>query len=307
MTQIQFGWIIDATPGKAQRPTYLDDVSRALELISGSFDAFYMIDHLDESGGMDMLESFTSLAYLAALHPGFKFGHTVICQSYRNPALVAKMGATLQYLSSGRFLFGIGAGGNKEEYQRFGYDFPPGRVRVEQLEEALQIIQALWTGEKVSFTGAYYRVDEASCQPRPDPLPPVMIGAFQPKMLRLTAKYADEWNVSSTGIGKYRRLAAELERACAEVGRDPSTVRRSWGGGCICMPTQAEAQRIGGTRYNSHPEDDFDFVGTPGQLIEQMRLFIDQGVTSFLLDCGGYPRLTTLELLVNEVVPALRS
>lgn len=305
MAPIQFGFTLNATPAKAQRTTYVADVNRALALISGHFNSFHIIDHLD-AGEMDMLESFTTLAYLAALHPQFKFGHSVICQSFRNPALVAKMGATLQYLSGGRFLFGIGAGGNKDEYKTYGYDFPPGRVRVEQLEEALQIIKALWSGEKFTFSGLYYQVKEASCEPKPDPLPPVMVGAYQPKMLRLTAKYANEWNVASIGIGKYRRLTVDFERACADVGRDPSTVRRSWGGGCICMPTQAEAQRLGGTRYNSHPEDDFDFVGTPRQIIEQMRQFIEMGVSYFLVDCGGFPRLTTLELMVNEVIPALK-
>ena len=87
------------------------------------------------------IESFTTLAYLAALHPQLKFGHTVICQSFRNPALVAMMGAAFQFLSGGRFLFGIGTGWLEEEYKAFGYDFPPARVRVEQLEEALQIIK----------------------------------------------------------------------------------------------------------------------------------------------------------------------
>ena len=211
----------------------------------------------------------------------------------------------MQFLSGGRFLLGIGAGWNEEEYNAYGYDFPPAAVRVEQLEEALQIIKALWTEKKVTFSGVYYRVNEADCEPKPDPLPPIMVGAFKPKMLRITAKYADEWNVSSTGIGKYRRLVEEFERACADVGRDPATVRRSWGGGCVCMPTQAEAERIAGERYNTDPEEDFDFVGTPRQVIEQMRPFIDLGVSSFLLDCGGFPNLTTLELLINEVLPAL--
>jgi alkanesulfonate monooxygenase SsuD/methylene tetrahydromethanopterin reductase-like flavin-dependent oxidoreductase (luciferase family) len=306
MAQIQFCLTVDATPNKMLRPNYVALVSQALALISGHFDSFRMIDHLD-GGETDMLESFSTLAYLAALHPQFKFGHTVICQSFRNPALVAKMGATLQYLSGGRFLLGIGAGGNETEYKTYGYDFPPGRVRVDQLEEALQIIKALWTMKKATVSGVYYRVNEASCEPKPDPLPPIMIGAFQPKMLRVTAKYADEWNVASIGIGRYRRMAAEFEQACAEVGRDPATVRRSWGGGCICMPTQAEALHLAGTRYNSHPEDDFDFVGTPKQIIDQMRPFIEMGITSFLVDCGGWPRLTTLELLVNEVIPALKN
>ncbi len=174
---------------------------------------------------------------------------------------------------------------------------------MEQLEEAIQIIKGLWTEKKVTFTGVHYRVFEAGCEPKPDPLPPIMIGAFKPKTMRITAKYADEWNVSSTGIGKYRRLVETFERACATVGRDPTTVVRSWGGGCICRPVESDAQRIGGERY-SETEDNFDFVGTPGQIIEQMKPFIDLGVSSFIVDCGGFPDLTTLELLINEVLPA---
>jgi alkanesulfonate monooxygenase SsuD/methylene tetrahydromethanopterin reductase-like flavin-dependent oxidoreductase (luciferase family) len=107
---------------------------------------------------------------------------------------------------------------------------------------------------------------------------------------------------------RYRQLVEEFERACADVGRDPATVRRSWGGGCICMPTQAEAETLAGELYGAYiREDNFDFVGTPGRIIEQMRPFIDLGVTSFMLDCGGFPNLTTLELLVNEVLPALNN
>ncbi len=154
MTQIQFCFTVNVTPNKEQRATYVADVSRALALISASgyFDSFHVIDHLDE-GETDILESFTTLAYLAALHPQLKFGHTVICQTFRNPALVAKMGATLQYLSGGRFLLGIGAGGYEPEYRPYGYDFPPARVRVEQLEEALQIIKAMWTRENPTHSG----------------------------------------------------------------------------------------------------------------------------------------------------------
>ncbi len=305
MTQIQFSFILPQVPlDQARRTTFVEDLNRALNLISGHFDSARIIDHL----GFDDIESFTTLAYMAALHPQLKFGHTVVCQSFRNPALVAKMGATMQFLSGGRFLFGIGAGWYEQEYKAYGYDFPPACVRVEQLEEALQIIKAMWTEKKATFLGAYYRVNEADCEPKPDPLPPIMVGAFKPKMLRITAKYADEWNVSSTGIRRYRRLAAAFERVCADVGRDPATVRRSWGGGCACMPIQADAERIAGERYRAdNQEDDFGFVGTPRQVIEQMRLFIDLGVSSFMVDCGGFPSLTTLEMLINEVLPALNN
>ena len=316
MNRIQFGFILPLVPqDHTLRITFLEDLNRALGLISGRFDSVWSIDHLmnmeNRSNGLDDLESFTTLAYLAALHPHFKFGHTVICQTFRNPALVAKMGATLQFLSGGRFLLGIGAGGDESEHKAYGYDFPPAPVRVQQLEEAIQIIKAMWTEAAPStvrtttFSGKYYRVSEAVCEPKPDPIPRVMVGAFKPKMLRITAKYADEWNVSSTGIGKYRRLVKEFERACLEVGRDPSTVRRSWGGGCICMPTQEQAERIAGNRYGRDPDEEFDFVGAPWQIIEQMRPFIDLGISSFMVDCGGFPDLTTLEMLTSQVLPAL--
>jgi alkanesulfonate monooxygenase SsuD/methylene tetrahydromethanopterin reductase-like flavin-dependent oxidoreductase (luciferase family) len=288
---------------RAGRVTYVRDVNRALELIAGHFDSAWFIDHLQD-GNIDMLEGFTALTYLSALHPRLKFGHTVLCQSFRNPALLAKMGATLQFLTGGRFVLGIGTGWNVEEYTAYGYDFPPGGVRVEQLEEALRIINALWTRESATFEGNFYRIAEAYLEPKPQPLPTVMIGAFGPKMLRLTAKYAGDWNVSSTGIVRYRRLAGEFERACAEVGRDPATVRRSWGGGCICAPTEEEARALAGGIYTTD-EEDFNFVGTSRRLVEQMRMFVAEGVDYFILDCGGFPRLTTLELLVSEVLPAL--
>ena len=309
MTDIQFGFVMPADQlDKSRRNTYVDDLNKALNLISGHFDSARIIDHLQD-GDLDSLEGFTTLSYMMALYPQLKFGHTVICQSFRNPALLAKMGATLQFLSGGRFLFGIGAGssGGAAEYKAYGYDFPSANIRVEQLEETLQIVKAMWTESKATFNGRHYQITDAYCEPKPNPIPPIMIGAFGPKMLRLTAKYADEWNVSSTGLIEYRRLVDEFERACSDVGRDPNTVKRSWCGGCVCTPTQAEAERFAGDRYNTNNPDDFSFVGTPRQVIEQMQAFIDLGVTSFMVDCGGFPNLTTLEMLVNEVLPFIQN
>jgi alkanesulfonate monooxygenase SsuD/methylene tetrahydromethanopterin reductase-like flavin-dependent oxidoreductase (luciferase family) len=113
--------------------------------------------------------------------------------------------------------------------------------------------------------------------------------------------------VSSTGIEGYRRLAEACERACADVGRDSATLRRTWGGGCVCASTQGEAEAIARDLFVDNDPDNVDFVGTPQQLVAQMRPFIDLGVDYFMLDCGGFPRLTTLELLVNEVLPALNA
>ena len=191
MTRIQLGFGMPAgSVDKGRRATFVDDLNRALNLVTGHFHSAWIVDHL-QFGDADVLEGFTALTYMAALHPRLTFGHTVLCQSFRNPALVAKMAATLQFMSGGRFVLGIGAGWHQEEYRAYGYDFPPDPVRVEQLDEALQIIKAVWTEEKATFEGKHYRVVEARCQPRPDPAPTVMVGAFRPRMLRLAVRHAD--------------------------------------------------------------------------------------------------------------------
>jgi len=126
-------------------------------------------------------------------------------------------------------------------------------------------------------------------------------------MLRLTAAHADWWDISSTGPERYRELAQEFDRACAAVGRDPKTVRRSWGGGCACAPTSQEAERLAAVKVSPDAADpnDFDLLGTPEQVTDQMRQFIALGVTYFKVDCGGFPELTTLETLITQVLPAL--
>lgn len=305
MGRVQFGLIVPENPENPPgRINYLRDVDRLVAAAAGHYDSAWCIDHLQG----DVLEGWTAVTYLSALHPALQWGHTVLCQSFRNPALVAKMGATLQFLSGGRFVLGIGAGGQEEEYRAYGYDFPAGRTRVAQLDEALQIIKALWTQERATFMGEHYRVEAARCEPRPDPIPPIMIGAFRPQMLRLAARHADWWNVSSTPIDEYCTLVGEFERACAAVGRDPSTVRRTTGSGCICAPTDAEVAALMASRQQDGGEvayDPGDFVGTPAQLIAQMQPFIELGVDYFMLDCGGFPNLTTVETLVREVIPAI--
>jgi alkanesulfonate monooxygenase SsuD/methylene tetrahydromethanopterin reductase-like flavin-dependent oxidoreductase (luciferase family) len=172
---------------------------------------------------------------------------------------------------------------------------------VEELAEALQIIRAMWHDERATVHGKHYHVVDARCEPKPDPVPTIMVGAFKPRMLRVAARYADWWNVSWTGIETYRMYVEEFERACSEVQRDPATVRRAWYGGCVCGRTEAEVKKLNTNNYSG----DRSFLGTPAQLREQMQQFVDVGVDYFMLLSGGFPDLTTLELLVSEVMPAL--
>jgi alkanesulfonate monooxygenase SsuD/methylene tetrahydromethanopterin reductase-like flavin-dependent oxidoreductase (luciferase family) len=308
VTPVQFGLFMPAeSRDQRRRATYVTDLNRVLDLATGHFDSAWIVDHL-QFADTDVLEGFTTLAFMAALHPHLKFGHAVLAQAFRNPALLAKMGSTLQLLSGGRFILGLGAGWNEEEYRAYGYDFPPAPVRVDQLEEALQIITTLWTHGQATFAGKHYQVLNAVCQPRPEPVPPILLGAVKPRMLRLAATYADEWDVSSTNSERYAVLTAEFERICAEVGRDPSTVRRSWSGGCACAPTQREAEALAGDSFNATRDaEDFGFVGTPEQIIEQMRPFVALGVRHFKLDSVDFPQVRGLDLLINEVLPALNT
>jgi alkanesulfonate monooxygenase SsuD/methylene tetrahydromethanopterin reductase-like flavin-dependent oxidoreductase (luciferase family) len=302
MAPVQFGWTLPAGPHSVEaRATFLADVRRALDLVDGRFDSAWVIDHFQIRGGHDILECWTTLTYLAALYPSFQFGTGVLGQSYRNPALTAKMAATLQYLSGGRLLFGIGAGWKEDEYLAYGYDFPPNGVRVEQLDEAVRIIKALWSEERATFHGRYYHVEQASCEPRPQPVPPMIIGGSKPRMLRLVARHADWWNVSWTGIEAYREQAAELERACAEVGRDPATLRRTWFGPCACAETEEAARQLAAGRFTTEK----GFLGTPEQVAEQMQAFVELGVDYFMIGCAGFPATTTLELVRDQVLPAL--
>jgi alkanesulfonate monooxygenase SsuD/methylene tetrahydromethanopterin reductase-like flavin-dependent oxidoreductase (luciferase family) len=171
MAPIQFGWVVPSGPrDAAARDTFVADVRRVLALIADRFDSVWMTDHL-QFKEQDLLECWTVLSYFAAAQPTLRFGTVVLGQSYRNPALTAKMAATLHFLSGGRLLFGIGAGWKENEYHAYGYDFPPSGVRVEQLAEALQIIKALWTDEQATFQGRYYRIEQAYCAPKPAPLP----------------------------------------------------------------------------------------------------------------------------------------
>ena len=289
---------------QARRASLVADLDRTLALAAGHFDSAWMVDHL-QFGDIDVLEGFTALTYLCARHPRLRFGNAVLCQSFRNPALLAKMAATLQFLSGGRFILGLGAGWHEEEYTAYGYPFPSAGVRVEQLEEAVQIIRLLWSQETATFSGRHYRVAGARCQPRPQPAPPIMIGAFQPRMLGLAARRADWWNVSSTSLASYRPMVERFNAACVEAGRGPATVRRTWIGGCACATTTAEAVDLTEGRWSADDDEDFGFVGTPDPVLEQMQPFMALGVDTFMFDCAGFPELTTLEMLIGEVAPRL--
>jgi len=170
------------------------------------------------------------LAAMASVVSRARVGCMVTGVTYRNPAVLAKMAVTVDHISGGRLDFGLGAGWHEEEHRGYGLEFPSAGVRVEMLDEALTLIRRLWTEDTVTFEGRHYQLREALANPKPlqKPHPPIVVGGEKPKMLRVIARHADEWNVPSHGdVVAWTKTSALLDEACAEVGRDPAEIRRS--------------------------------------------------------------------------------
>jgi F420-dependent oxidoreductase-like protein len=199
------------------------------------FDSLWVMDHffqLPPLGGPDqpMLEAYTLLGALAARTSRVQLGTLVTGVTYRNPAILAKMVTTLDVISRGRAILGIGAAWYDVEHQALGVDYPRDGVRLDMLEEAVQVCRAMFTGDDVSFSGTHYRLDHARSLPRPVQAggPKIMIGGGgEKRTLRLVAQYADQCNVTGD-VGTLTRKIAVLRRHCDEVGRDPAQVAVTW-------------------------------------------------------------------------------
>lgn len=301
---IDFGLGLLFGPPKSNLNEWLATLDASLPKLAPRFRSLWMTDHFFWQGD-PTFEAMTSLAFLAARFPNLDVGPMVLGQNYRNPAALAQMAATLQTLTQGRFIMGVGAGWKEDEYRAYNYAFPPPRERIEQLEETLIILKKMWTEPgQVSFAGKHYRVTDAWCEPKPAPVPPIMVGGSGLKTMMLTAKYADWWNMSDASIAAYSEKAAILKNNCAEIGRDPNTLRLTWFGRMAIGATLAEAEARGASRMFKYTIDNA-LVGTPAQLAEQIQAFSASGVSYFMVDIIGLPDQQVIDLVMNDLMPRL--
>src|SRR5438477_2020113 len=238
-------------PGVPNDRLFEQIVTLATAAERGGFDSVYVMDHLYQIRGVGphtdpMLEGYTLLAGLAARTTRVRLGTLVSGVTYRNPAFLAKVVTTLDIVSSGRAICGIGAAWNEDEHRGYGYEFPPVGERLSRLEEALQIIRAMFREEAPTFAGRYYRIDGALNFPRPiQPNgPPIMIGGGgEQRTLKLVAQYADMCNIFGDPATVRHKMDV-LERHCETVGRDPSTIVKTRLGSLIIRESDAEARRV---------------------------------------------------------------
>jgi F420-dependent oxidoreductase-like protein len=248
------------------------------------FDHCWNMDHFASLGpndSLDIFEAWTLLAAMAAHTDHTRIGCSVSGNTYRHPAVLAKAAVTVDQLSGGRLEFGIGAGWAENEHTMLGLPFGTARDRADRLEEALPIIRSLWTESRTTFTGKHYQLVDAVAEPKPtqSPHPPIWIGGVgRKRTLRMAAEHAAVWNSPGGTPPQVSELSAVLDQHCADIGRDPSAIRRSVQ---IRVPDTLDGLR------------------------EQVRGFVAVGITEFILIVTMDPVAQAEQ--VADILPRLRS
>ncbi|MFN2543822.1 MAG: LLM class F420-dependent oxidoreductase [Actinomycetota bacterium] len=254
------------------------------------FDSVWVMDHyyqIPMVGRPDepMFEAYTTLGAIAARTGSVRLGTMVSGVTYRNPAFLAKTVTTLDVVSSGRAILGIGGAWNEQEHRGYGWDFPPTGERLDRLEEALKICRAMFTEERPSFSGRHYRIEEALNSPRPVTPggPPILIGGGgERRTLRLVAQYADACNIFGD-VETVKHKLEVLRRHCEEVGRDYGEITKTRLGGLFVAEDEAAVSR-GLQDYAQQRGIPPDMVrgyvaaGTPDQVVEQVGELFDAGL-----------------------------
>jgi alkanesulfonate monooxygenase SsuD/methylene tetrahydromethanopterin reductase-like flavin-dependent oxidoreductase (luciferase family) len=218
--------------GSGRLPPWPDIRSFSQHAEGAGLDSVWVCDHFlyrPAAGPTEGLhEAWTIVSALAASTSRVEIGQLVMCASFRNPALMAKMAATADAVSGGRLILGLGAGWHDPEYEAYGY---PTDHRGARFEEAIRITASLLRGERITLDGRYHQAHEAEVVPPPERRIPILVAAFGSRMLRLTARYADAWNTAWYGLPNelLRQRMADLDRALEAEGRDPATLRRTVG------------------------------------------------------------------------------
>src|SRR5687768_4858560 len=324
------GWRLDLVSMKDPVEKYEQMTRFAKEAERLGYDSIWVYDHFHTVPTQELetnFECWISTAALARDTSTIRIGQMVTCNNYRNPALLAKMASTVDVLSHGRLDFGIGAGWYEEEYKAYGYPFPDGPERLRQLDEALQIIHAMWRDDYATFEGKYYQVRGAINEPKGVQKPhiPIWVGGGGEKVtLKLVAKYADACNIGGTNPDVYRHKYGVLRQHCDNVGRDYNEIIKSaevfthlvlpgmTAEQATAKPRRDASRQVGhdvsleefrNSSYVGYPQG---FIGSTQEAIDTFASLHEAGVEYFIVYLTGAVHLETLQAFAEEVMPALR-
>ena len=265
-------------------------------------------------------DAIATLAALAARTERIRLGTLVSPVTFRHPSVLAKSVATIDHVSGGRVELGLGAGWNEGEHAAYGFDFPPLGIRMELLEEQLEIVHRLWTEDSVTFAGRHYRLDD--CPPLPKPLqqprPPLILGGnAKPRAVALAVRLADEYNTLLASIDDCRERKSILVEACESAGRDPATLPLTLMATCVVGEDQAQVlDRVRGVLkvFGSGNEDPAAVLaerrerwiaGTPDEVVERLASLTEAGVERVYLQHLAHGDTEMVELVGEAVLPAL--
>jgi F420-dependent oxidoreductase-like protein len=280
------------------------------------FDSIYAYDHLiplfRDDTEKNIFECFTLLSATATITNKIRVGQIVTCNSYRNPALLAKMLSTLDVISNGRVELGIGAGWYEKEYDAYGYHFPSHIIRIRQLDESISVIKELWTRKSTSFSGRYYNIKDAICNPKPiqKPHPIIMVGGSGERyLLKVVAKHADRYNNFFGSPKELKKKIAVLKEHCNTIGRDYKQIQHSVVLPCIIIELEEDVNQIltRNKRNDKTIKEYLDYlvggitIGIPEKIIKGLNEYIEIGVTHFILHFIGLNN-SVLKLFKSKVV-----
>jgi F420-dependent oxidoreductase-like protein len=300
-------------PGVSEEELFerLSDIATTAE--SSGFDTVLVMDHLFQIRGVGppenwMLEGNTILSALAARTSSVNLSLLVGATTYRNPALHAKITTTLDVISGGRAIHGIGAGWNVDEATAYGYDFPSLSERFERLEDHLNIARAMFTRERATYEGRHHSVHDAFNNPKPirGDIPIMIGGSGEKKTLRMVAQYADASNFFGD-VDRIKHLVGVLEGHCDRLGRDPSEITKTRLGTVLVKPTQDEADALFRSIAESRgiPAERMAtwIVGDPDSVAERCSELLGAGLDGLIFNCPQVHDLEAVELIGNTLGP----
>ena len=291
------------------------DIAREAE--REGYDSVWLMDHLFQIPVVapetdPILECWTTLAALAEATERVKLGTLVSAVGFRPPSIVAKIVATLDVISGGRAIAGLGAGWCDWETLAYGFRFPPIGERLQQLEEAVKILKSMWTEDRATFEGAHFHVREAICSPKPiqKPHPPILIGGNGANVtLRIVAEHAQIHNIGFGDAAACRQILGNLRMQCDRVERDYAAILKTRLTPILFVENEAEVQRrVDILRPAGEAEADFrarTLIGTVDQVAEQLQEFIDLGIEGFIVSFFDVDAMTPIRTLMREVAPML--
>jgi alkanesulfonate monooxygenase SsuD/methylene tetrahydromethanopterin reductase-like flavin-dependent oxidoreductase (luciferase family) len=306
MANVKYGVFVDVRRGWEAASQTVEESERL------GYESIWLADHL--MGERPLLEAWTTLSALSGLTNKIRLGTMVLCNSFRNPGVLAKMAATLDNISEGRLELGIGAGWKQDEYLAYGYEFPSPAARIRQLKEALIILDRMWTESPASYRGKYFKINQAYCEPKPIQKPriPITVGGVgEQLMLKLVAQHADRsnWWICPTEL--FTKRVKILDEYCRGFRR-PSRIEKSAAALINIAETPAELTRNLEQLYrverSKKPFEEWRktisdrmISGTPDQCVEQLRVYIDLGVSYFMIRPIDLPDFKGLRLLAQAI------